>query len=194
MLGARPHVIIDDDGAARVGVDVHSVEPQAGGVRGPARRDQQAIADEGLPVYLDAEPLAEPTAPVAHLLDRSMGQDAHAFAFEGRFQPIPDGPIGLREQGRARDERDLRAQAQERLPELHGHHGAPVDDEMLRQSFRHERLGRGPVGGVLKTRRLGDRGRGADRDQDTVGAQALLLAPRLLHQQGSLLGEVRGSA
>ena len=159
-----------------------------------ARRYQQAIADERLPVYLDAEPLAEPAAPVAHLLHGGVGQDAHAFAFERRFKPFPDGRIGLRQQGRARDECHLRAQAQKRLPELQRDHRAPVDDEVLRQSFRHERLGRGPVGAILETRRLGEGGGGAGRDQDTVGAQALLLAPRFFHHQGSPHGELRGSA
>jgi hypothetical protein len=84
MLGAGPQVIVDDDGAALVCVDPDLLEPQAGRIRCAARRYQQAIAHEGLPVYLDAEPLAEPAAPVAHLLHGGVGQDAHAFAFERR--------------------------------------------------------------------------------------------------------------
>ncbi len=186
-VGARPFV--DLDGALVVELDPGGVQPEATGLRGPARGEHDhlgsdvmaivQVADQAVrrlldPVVLAAEDDLDP--PLLHLA-REMGAHVVVEAAQDVGAPVHQGGVD--------------PQPLEDAGELDGDVAAAHDHDALGQGRQMEGLVGGD--GVFGARHIGLHRPAADGDQDLLGREGLVLANQLdrvgVLQLGAGVGE-----
>ncbi len=158
-IGAQ--MVIDHDGAVRIAMHACSVQIERRGVGRAARGHQQALGAD----FALVRGQREAAVGVGHRTDLGVSQHGEALFAQCGGQRLADGRIVARQQGVARDQGDLAAQAGVGLGQLQRDDRRADDRQARRNGIGLQRLGRRPVRRALQSRnrRNGRTGAGGDK-------------------------------
>ncbi len=174
-------VVIDHDGAARIALHAGSVQIERRGVGRAARGHQQALG----PNLALVRGQREAAVGVGHRADLGVGQHGEALFAQRGGEGLTDVRVFARQQGVARQEGDLAAQAGVGLGQFQRHNRRTDDRQARRNRVTFQRLGRRPVRRGLQTSNGGNGRAGAGGDQAAVKAHPAFAAVVQRHDQRS---------
>ena len=184
------HVIVNDDGAARVDGDTGLGQIQRIGIGPAAGGHQQVIATDFSRLGLQHEHLTV----MGHDVRLPMGQYLYAFDLQRALQARAYGRILSGKQRAAHHHGYLGAQAPKGLGQFHGHRRATEHDQVPGNIFRHQGLGGGPIRRLRQPLNLRYRRPRAHGEQDAIRAQGVLRALGLGDDERSGILETRLTA